>query len=240
MKRMGEPVDNTGSSLYSMISDASMPIIIDEGLIKTYPTDVVVDVIARLFHLENENKETNTLQKIAGKEIQFSGKINKSESENGEDIINIFVSNDCNREKLIGKMKKYGWLLSYQYGDKMTFEKKFPLYVYAIQLIYYGHNKLYHMSSEENDESILKKGIKAKNDSISFKDGTERVYLFLNKPDPEIFSGMAAYKSVHKMSLFEIDLTKINNGIKFYFDQRFPDALFTYEPMPSFAIKKIE
>ena len=134
-------------------------------------------------------------------------------------------------------MEKYGWFLSRVDGNQLIYEKKFNEYATTFQLLNHGVSCLYHVSSSEKYEKILRKGIqpKAKTNKNDYMHG-ERIYLFLNEPTEQ--DTIVTHADEGKI-IFEVDLTKVNETNKFYFDPRVRNALYTYEPISPNALKMI-
>ena len=94
MKRMGEPISTT-SVWGKMITDA--PIIINEGLITSYDSRMVLNAICDSFHLaKNGNRKEMLLYTIRGTEYVYIGDAFLGKEENGEDVIKITL--DTNEE----------------------------------------------------------------------------------------------------------------------------------------------
>ena len=87
MKRMGEPISTT-SVWGKMITDA--PIIINEGLITSYDSTMVLNAICDSFHLaKNGDRKEMLLYTIRGTEYVYIGDAFLGKEENGEDVIKI-------------------------------------------------------------------------------------------------------------------------------------------------------
>ena len=233
MKRMGENIDNS-SNYYLYLENYRPPVIMEEGLIKSYDIDAVIGFMSKFFHLKKEKEEGLSLLKIAGKEEQFNGEIRKQCGENGTEIIVAKIYDDTILDKLNYYFKKYGWFNSRIDGNEYLYEKKFDEVIKAFQLLKHT-DKLYHVTSKENKNNILKKGLRAK--TATNPNGymnNERVYLFLNKPtDNEMY--LFGPDSI----IIEVDIAKLPETYEFYFDPRMENALYCYENIPSKAIKII-
>lgn len=237
MKRMGENVSD--KNYYLLFENISLPVIINESLIKSYDIDNVISFLSKAFDLEIiDNNEVINLETLKKSQHHNSNTISKIDKKNGCKAISIYLSNFfTERNKLEYYLKKYGYSLSdeednYDYC-KLTYEKQFNEKTTCLQLkqkVQY----LYHVTDKKNLDNIFKKGIKTKAKTVSSGYmNNERIYLYLNKPDK--YEKMVT-SSVEPVIL-KIDLNKINPETKFYFDPRINNAFYTYEPIFPNAIE---
>ena len=235
MKRMGENIDSSNFILYE--NNFKVPFIIKEGLIKSYPIGPVMSFISNAFNFKY--LEEKNLLDLFGDGHNYSGQIFKEQdTQNACERIVIEVEDTFSKqEKLDFYMEKYGWFLSRVDGNQLIYEKKFNEYATTFQLLNHGVSCLYHVSSSEKYEKILRKGIqpKAKTNKNGYMHG-ERIYLFLNEPTEQ--DTIVTHTDEGKI-IFEVDLTKVNETNKFYFDPRVRNALYTYEPISPNALKMI-
>ena len=233
MKRMGEEID-ASSNYYLFLENYRPPVIIKEGLIKSYDTKRVIGFMSRFFNLKTEGDGDLSLLKMFGKEETFKGEIKKRNSENGTETIVVKLYDDGIFPKLNYYFKKYGWFNSRIDGDEYLYEKKFDEVIKGFQLLKYT-DKLYHITNKENESNILKKGLRVKTatNPSGYMNG-ERIYLFLNKPS-DIEMLMLSPRNI----LIEVDITKLPETYEFYFDPRMSNALYCYENIPQQAIKVI-
>ena len=103
---------------------------------------------------------------------------------------------------------------------------------------------LYHITSKENADKILKYGLEPK----SIKKKTwhpERIYFLNGNSSSEnikrLGQELSNYWESHKMAILKIDLHKMNNNICFFKDKHVidTDAYFTQEPIPPYCIEEI-
>lgn len=233
MKRMGEDID-TSSNYYLFLENYRPPVIIKEGLIKSYDTKRVIDFMSRFFNLKTEGEGGLSLLKMVGKEETFNGEIKGRHGQNDTETIVVKLYNNAILPKLNYYFKKYGWFNSRIDGDEYLYEKKFDEIIKAFQLLEYT-DKLYHIARKENENNILKKGLRVKTatNPNGYMNG-ERTYLFLNKPDDSEIR-MFGSESI----VIEVDITKLPETYEFYFDPRMKNALYSYENIPQEAIKAI-
>ena len=84
---------------YYRMLDKKAPFFINEGLIKTYPTKTVIDVLANLFHLKKRDFKGID---ISG--TRYIGELWQKERENGEELISVMVPKD---EALLEHLEKH-------------------------------------------------------------------------------------------------------------------------------------
>ena len=235
MKRMGENIDSSNFVLYE--NNFRVPFLIEEGLIKSYPADSVMSFISKAFNFKYMDEKN--LEDLFGKGHEYHGRIYKeNDTQNSCERIIIETGGDFNdQEKLDFYMEKYGWFLARIDDNVLTYEKKFDEYATVFQLLAHGVGFLYHVSSYENAENIMRKGLKSK--SRTNKNGYmhgERVYLFLNEPTKEDL--IVSFPS-KDYAVFTVDLNGVSETNRLYFDPRVRNALYTYEPIPPKAIIKL-
>ena len=233
MRRMGEEID-ASSNYYLFLENYRPPVIIKEGLIKSYDISRVIGFMSKFFNLKTEGEGGLSLLKIVGKEETFNGEIKERHGENGTETIAVKLYNDTILPKLNYYFKKYGWFNSRIEGDEYLYEKKFDEVIKVFQLLEYT-GKLYHITEKENESNILKKGLRVK--TATNPNGymnNERIYLFLNKPDDSEIRMFGPGSIV-----IEVDISKLPETYEFYFDPRMKNALYCYENIPQQAIKVI-
>lgn len=248
MKRMGEdiPIPIVWEAL---IKD--YPIVINEGLIKTYDTKPVFNAICDSFRLRKNGVEPKaSLLKVKGLEDIYIGDAYIKKVSNEEE--NILIILDCN-EKFISnieqRMNKYGWCLyrsdkGYDNRTEFLFEKKFPFCFKTKHLLRFI-DKLYHITSKHVQDKILKQGLIPKKSKSPGFENEPRIYLWANEYSAideykENDSSILNAKGVVDKIFLEIDLNKLNPEHKFYSDGRMTDGVFTNEPISPFAINVIE
>lgn len=242
LKRMGENIDDSNFYLFS--ENRKLPVIIDEGLIKSYDIDKVVSFIKKCFNLNGNDDKTQLagLFKKYGKDIDvgYNGKIRKVSN----DSVEVVLSNDKSylKDKLDYYFKKYGYINSRTDNEpddttRYVYEKKYGEEIKLFQLIN-DCEYLYHVTSRSNIENIQKKGIKAKSATNPYGYmHDERVYLFLDYPtdEDEIF-----LFGQDEPVIFKVILNKLPLNYTFYYDPRMDNALYTYEQIPPEAIEVIK
>lgn len=236
MRRMGENIDDSFSS---SIENMSLPVIIKEGLISSYDVDRVISFISSNFSLEIKgDNDIITLKKLKDNNFHNPNTIQKEILHNDcEGIIIHLLKSFPKRDKIDYYLKKYGWFLSREDDEddkvKLTYEKKFDEEIFCFQLKKFV-KYLYHVTDKNNLENITKKGLRTKGNNN--KEGymnDERIYLFLNKPDYYEMNISGCSNPI----LLKINLEKINPELKFYFDPRMENALYTREPIWENAIE---
>lgn len=214
------------------------PFQINEGLITTYPTETVVRLLGNLFHL----KQNNNLPWY--KNDEYIGTINAS-IENQEEVIDIHCLYD---ERIIKEMEayfeRYGWVKAYALKNNnrtidIRLDKKFTGYVTPKLMMRYGGEYLYHISNNRLKEKILKNGLIPHSGNNGYNHPS-RVYCLLKEPDN--FDADTWGKQGHSDRVpvvFQIDLSKLNQNQKFYFDARTDNSFYTEEPISPLAITVI-
>ena len=233
MRRMGESIpdiDKIKNRFQVIIEEVKPPFLIKEGLISTYDVNQTVHSISELFNLQNSELDKGKF---------FDGKIwIKSGDKN--DIIKIELYDLSNINNINFYMKKYGWICSEQNNNIFTYEKKFDTFILAKRLILDDNQFLYHITTKNLVNKIIKQGLIPKNKVNGFIDSEERNYFFLKQPTKEKLKDFYFYKLMEPVVLLKIDLSKINPSTKFYYDPRTEDALYVYEPIPNNAIEIID
>ena len=230
MRRMGESVPELNkikNRIQLTIEETKPSFLVKEGLISTYDINHTVHSIAELFNLQN-NKLDNSKN--------FDGRIWIINGDKN-DIIKIELHDLSNINNINFYMKKYGYICSEQNDNVFTYEKKFDTYILAKRLIFDGNQFLYHITTKNVIDKILKQGLVPKNKVNGFLDDEERNYFYLKQPTKDKLKDFYFYKFVKPVVSLKIDLSKINPSIKFYYDPRTEDALYTYEPIPYNAIE---
>jgi hypothetical protein len=233
MRRMGESIpdiDKIKNRFQIIVEEIKPPFLIKEGLISTYDINYTTYSIAELFNLQNSELD---------KDKNFDGKIwIKSGDKN--DIIKIELYDLSNINNINFYMKKYGWICSEQNKNIFTYEKKFDSFILAKRLILDNNQFLYHITTKNLVNKIMKQGLIPKNKVNGFIDNEERNYFFLKQPTKEKLKDFYFYKLMEPVVLLKIDLSKINPSTKFYYDPRIEDSLYVYEPIPNNAIEIID
>lgn len=248
MERLGEEI-STPVVWEMLIKD--YPITINEGLIKTYDTNPVFNAICDSFHLRKNGKERGiSLLNIIGKEYVYIGDayIKKVENEE-ENIVIILDYNESFIKNIEQRMNKYGWVLfrsdkGHDNRTEFSFEKKFPFCLQTKHLTRFI-DKLYHITSKKLETKISQQGLIPKvSKSPGFKN-EPRIYLWTNKyyaidEYENNINSIINAKGISEKVFLEIDLNKLNTEHNFYFDGRMPNAVYSKEPIPPYALNIIE
>ena len=240
MKRMGE--DLSTYSIWDMIM-IDNPIVINEGLITTYDSNIVLDAICKSFHLrKNGNHIENMIMVLKNKETIYIGDAFLIKGENDEDIIKIVLDTNENFiETIKQRMSKYGWSLyrrdkNLNNKTEFMFEKRYPECFTTTQLLKVI-NSLYHVAPNGVINKILKQGLVPKTSKTLGFSNEPRIYLWLQRMNDIDWSTMINLRRNDHGKTLKIDLTKLDLDHKFYIDQRIPNALFSLEPIPPSAIE---
>lgn len=157
----------------------------------------------------------------------------------------IELSNDNNFIRLLDF---FGYYVSKTYKDACLV---CPKYSKNMNDLVYNKNygKLYHFTTKDHDNSILKNGLKTRNKKYRFF--PERIYLYSSFKPLNKINGIKEYITkvvgqmrinIYGLSVFKIDLSNLNNEISFYKDDIMNDenSVFTYTNIPKECIEKIE
>lgn len=237
IKKILNELKEARDTYYRML-DKKAPFFINEGLIKTYPTKTVIDVLANLFHLKKRD-----FRGIDISGTRYIGEIWQKEWENGEELISVIVPKD---EPLLDSLEKYfhkyGWIkiLTNDIGDGMIevdFEKRFSGVINADTLLVWGANKIYHIAPLSLKSRILRNGL-VPNSSKALINSPDRLYLFVNEPEKhEIATWALSYIEPKHLPgntgvcLCSVDLQDIDKNLQFYFDPRMANAFYSLEPI---------
>lgn len=230
------------------------PIVIKEGLIKTYPAESVVLVMSHLFDLYCGNSGY-------GKNGQIKLKKDEKESSDFSEDRIIIVLNPVSDNLIDGinnHMLKYGWFMGEENENPdgslvLVYEKKYgDRYSVDDILKKPGDKYLYHITSSKVAEKIKRQGFVPKSHTefliadkgLRAKAGErDRVYFFIERPsDFEVVSwgGMAVDRSGGVPTLITIDPEAIDKKVSFFVDPRWRNGVFTYEPISPSSIVNIE
>lgn len=215
-------------------------VILAEGLIMTYPIELVIKSIAKIFNLATDPDDYTPY-----------GYICHNYGENETEVIEVEIPNDPKNKAMIDKyMNKYGWFsgsINDGHDEGMIniwYEKKFDFDATEIA----HENNLYHICPTVVMEKIMSKGLTPKESSWTTFHNDERVYLFVEEPDDESFRYWCYdFKKNKKINsrntgfaLLEIDTSKINKNIKFYYDPRMTDGIYTMDTISPEAITVVK
>lgn len=244
---------------WNTITEESLqPQMVDEALIHSYDTDVVIRHLCRSFRLADGFK---TYLKGAG---EYYGYVEKDESENGCSVIIVSLRNEnisLLKEITLSMEKACGWFLSFKVKQNLPgheawqYEKKIDNDATSEVM---SHDFLYHLCPTSRLQKILHVGLLPKkttweiftlDDEHTFKDKLDqhygwatidRVYLFLQKPSDDFmknnpFTAKNVFTDTY--SLLQVNINKLLPNSKFYFDPRSKDAVYTMANIPPKAIK---
>ena len=216
-----------------------IPLRIEEGLIKSYPIERVAESIASLFNLQYNGK-VNALNPIRGI-TTTNGEI-RITSENGADkIISVEVTNEDIIEDMDRHFLKYGWFNFRTDGNVHKYERKFGDRFSAKQLLNVT-NRLYHIMPSTLIGKVTTQGLVPKSSKTYGFSNEERIYLSVYEPSADDVNDFKLMKGDWNKdySAVEVHVDKIPETQSFFFDPRWPDSVFTFEPIPSSAIKIVE
>ena len=219
--------------------------IVFEGLIKTYPSKSVLNMIRKIAKGANIGAGVPS-NKLGQEQIYIT--FNTGFEGNGE----LF-------SEIVHYMDTYGWYFAKVMGTDINkldakaffkmvsipsftliFEPKFDLLVDENTLPHY----FYHITPSKNINKILKKGLIPKNHcKVNYH--PERVYFFPNYPKnwKDIADGFRRDEgTTESYCLLSIDAEQLNKKNSIYVDQNSNNrlAFYTEEPIPPFVIEVID
>lgn len=226
------------------------PVYLREGLIRTYPIEQVVNVLAKVFNLSTNSDD---IESIVEGESEYDGFIRAGRGYNNcMQICTVIPNNKSNLERLGGYLNKYG----YFYGGSIRtiretngawiqvwWEKK---YDEDATDIVHEVGRIYHLCSENAYKRIARQGLTPRISQWKEFQNPERVYFFLERPNEGDLEYYAANfnneKKVksRKYYLLEIDISKVSEDMKFYYDSRLAYAVYSLEGIPPAAITVID
>lgn len=240
MNRMGENISTT--SVWGKVITET-PIIINEGLITSYDSQMVLNAICESFHLsKNGNRVESLSSLIKNKKYVYIGDAYLT-NENDEDVIKICLDTNISFIETISKrMEKYGWSL-FRQDDTLdnkiifSFEKRYPTTGTVGKLLRFTKT-LYHIAPQNVINKIMKQGLIPKPSKTPGFTNEPRVYLWVNKPQDMQWGDIFKTRSNTNTNavLLSIDLTQMDENHKIYFDNRMEGTLFSLEPIPPHVI----
>lgn len=242
MGRMGENV--TSHTLFDVMVE-KRPLLIKEGLITTYPTESVIDSIAEHNGLSINGKWKDTIDSMRGKENEPNGDIRISKPNGTDEIIVVTLPRESELfDKINAHMLKYGWFNYRTDGNddnvEYMFEKKFGDRFTVGQLLNMT-DKIYHVTSSRLKKKILGQGLVPKKSKTPGFDNEPRIYFRADIPSKEQAYDLNLMKGDNAPPVVvEVDLNKLNKKQSFFFDARWKNSIFTFEPIPSSAIRVMD
>lgn len=163
--------------------------------------------------------------------------IYKQEKYSGVEIYVIMPKESCSCLSIIETMKQNGYFMSYKYSNGSLINFVFEPYIALdatkdIRML----KTLYHYTSNENVNDIMKNGLKpmSKNKIFSYPD---RVYLMLEEDHNLVEKLKKVSNSEVKYVELMIDIDSLQENINFYYDCMKKNAVYTDEIIPSKCIK---
>ena len=233
MKRMGQqvPVMNELDVLHEQ-----RPLIVKEGLIQTYDTNRVVEMLAMLYGLKHKpgfnvnDKPDNTT----------NGEIWVTKPNGEQENIVVKLNNHDVFDNLNAHCLKYGWV-NYRTDDNYYyFEKRFGDRFNAKQLKNM-FSKIYHITSANLSEKVQKQGLVPKESKTPGFTNEPRTYFSLKKPtQSDVWNFNAMRGKATDGIVFEVDVEKLLPTQDFFYDARWEDSIYTFEPTPATALRLMD
>lgn len=243
MERMGETV--VSLQPFDILTD-NQPLLIKEGLIMSYPTEHVMQAIADNNNLTIAGKSnTEIMSNLRGTGDVKNGDIKiVRPNGNDENLLVTLKGKDETFNKINSHMLKYGWV-NYRTDEnegeyKFYFEKKFGDR-FTVKKLAKVTDKIYHVSSARVAQKILNQGLIPKPSKTPGFENEPRIYFRVDIPSRELADDLVRMKGdLSPAKVFEVDLAKINQNQSFFFDSRWVNSVFTFEPIPPDAIRLME
>lgn len=207
-------------------------ILIDEGLIKTYPSSKFIEKLKEHFQLEDWQVNIITVKEM--------------------EVIMLLIPNiDYNVNEVSRLMSFYGYFLSKQKRGyikgydfiSLRFEPKFSE---DVRDVLKNEKTLYHVTPSFNKEKILKNGFspKWKNNLFYYPN---RIYFTLGNTSFEEVKKLAYVLHNTNMtkgdksaySIFIVNVSKINENVRFYYDPNYKNGVYTTDNIPPNVIENI-
>ena len=221
------------------------PLTITEGLITTYPTDKVIKSLTGNFNLTVNGKtnEIDILWKVRGLEPPKPNGDIKVEKPNGYDetIVVTLPRGSEFYDAINSHLLKYGWF-NYRTDEegsslKYCYEKKFGDR-FSVKQILNVTNYIYHVTSVALKRKIKTQGLAPKESKTPGFTNEPRIYFRPDLPTLEDATALVSMKEIqNKPMVVEVDLRKLNPNQSFFFDSRWRNSIFTFEPVPPTAIR---
>lgn len=230
--------------------------VIQEGLIKSYNADFIVNTLKNRFYLTSNWKEylNNIIYQGYIKTDSSTLRFGKRDKETS--VIELIIPNNTSDIDRITKfIEACGWYKATQEvvpqcknGDiLLIFEKKYqiPLKNDGVQV----PNILYHITQKCYLEKIKERGLIPKSGNKLSKH-PERIYFLTSKPREDILWKIAKqffirndsneYVERNVMVLLTIDISKVKKKLKFFSDPNADECVYTYDNINPNLIIKIE
>lgn len=213
------------------------PILIKEGLIKSYPVSAVARAISQLFTLEFEGK-ISLGARI--REKSSNGRIWVSTENGNDEVIYVEVDNPEIIENMDNHFLKYGWFNYRTDGNVRRYERKFGDR-FSVRQLRNVTDEIYHITTVDLRKKIEREGLIPKASKTLGFTNDERIYFSLEKPTPSDISAFKSMKSLDKPCIVVgVSLEKLPTGQSFFFDPRWQNSIFTFEPIPMGAVRIID
>ena len=242
-----------------------------EDLQEYYNNDIPEDVMERihngeLFDYVLENLQTHDVKKLQYKIKKYFGDKYKFEFEpvlgdedegkekNSKKSFYIHgrtlaIEQMYEDEDLNNLVKFYGYYIPKDHRPMSSYLMISPLYAEsANDLVYKScHGKLYHFTTKDHEESILKNGLRCKEGT--YRDFPKRIYCYASSrgvgPKAKAFINEVVNDFDRKdygLTVLKIDLNKVGKNIDFYTDDYMEEkeAVYTYTNIPKECITKVD
>ena len=188
---------------------------VNDVLLEKYMVDETFDYILETLNSHDASKLMNTLKKHFGEYIE-SFETYKQDPENKNSFIAILKASDTYRrylkydEKLKRILDFYGYYVSeFDYKTKNLFIE--PKYTSKVDLSEY-HNICYHFTDINNVDSILKNGLRCRNQTS--REFPDRIYLYATNDkitEENLSDFIKKITNSHNIGVLKIDFNKIKS-----------------------------
>lgn len=243
MKRMGENVQP--DTYFENLVDIC-PLLIKEGLITSYPIKSVIESIADRNSLVINGvpgwRGRVQLIKLRDGYDKPNGTIGVEKINNEDYVIAVTLPKENSVfDNINSHMLKYGWFNSRSDENddsiKYIFEKKFGDR-FTVRQLKKMTNKIYHITSSRLKKKIAQQGLIPKQSKTPGFNNEPRIYFRPDLPSKDMVDNFNRVKFGNEPAVVvEVDLNKLKNDTAFFFDPRWQNSIFTFEPIPYSAVR---
>lgn len=229
-------------TILSSSFDCESSTYLNEGLIKTFPVDRVLNMMSELFDMEIIEGSPKEITRKASQIIMVDElenglicKVKGAANDDSETIVFYVQEGEYNKELISKHMDKYGYFLSsdsipYDGVVRLQYEKKFD---YDVTDIVKHKKYIYHICPSTIKHKIFQQGITPHTSKWPIFKNDERCYFFLDLNIDLIKRWADNFRNAKKQDcnylLLAINVEKLSDNIKFYLDPRMTRGVYTLE-----------
>jgi hypothetical protein len=190
------------------------------------PLNKVMDIITKKYNLKDWQFEI----------IEHANNIEVALLISDIDMNMEIIKNDMNQlGYFCSKVNKYEFL-GMEWAS-MQFE---PLYQNDVNSIVHNFKVLFHISPIENLESIKTKGFIPQHNNKRFNYPPRVYFVKGNVTRDDLYNMTKQLADTNnkygKYNIYTIEVSRINDNVKFYFDPNYEYGVFTEEPIPYYTV----